>query len=228
MIEPILPESFIDFLPPSDPSHGAEAGTDKPPIALVIPSTRLSLDLANRLVRERVLLAVTGGSTSGITPSAILVQAGVGERPTLAIFCDQLVSAQEATILLRTDTGDFHISPFELILNQRYGYHLVIWGPDGYSTTIGYCSDSAHILQQIFNHLTECNTLGDQWLGRGDQALRTPAIRTYNARRKVRMFKSSLVAHYPADRCDAELDALLERIDSMELSLIRRLEQLAC
>lgn len=228
MIEPIQPESFINFIPPSDPSHGAEPCIDSSPVALVIPSTRLALDLANRLVKERELLVVTGGSSSGISPSAILAQVGAGERPTLAIFCDQLVSAHEATILLRTDTGDFHVSPFELILNQRYGYHLVIWGADGYSTTDGYCSDRTHILHQIFNHLTECNTLGDQWLRRDDQALRMPAIRAYNARRKVRMFKSSLVSHYPADRFDAELDALLDRVDSMESSLIRRLEKLTC
>ena len=202
------------------------AGTSA--IALVLPSTRAVMVRSRQLADAgRIRIACNEGSL-GLSASDVLRQAQSGQRPTLVILSDQLVSAHEATLLIRTAHGDIYVSPLEMILNQRYGYALAFWGTQGYSTIDAHSTDSSVILHRIIDHLHQCSSLGEQWLLRGEQSLRTPVIRTYNARRKIRMFRSALLAQYQPNSVDSELDALMEAVDTLEGELADRLGRLAC
>ncbi|MBH1431503.1 hypothetical protein I5U42_09380 [Stenotrophomonas maltophilia] len=218
------PEAFERKLPADTGSN--HAGTGAP--ALALPSTRAVLARSRQLADAGRIRVVCNDTSLGLSASSMLRLVQSGQRPALVILSDQLVFAHEATLLIRTSREDIYVSPLELILNQRHGYALSIWGMQGYSTIDAHSTDSSEILHGIIDHLHQCSSLGDQWLLREQQSLRRPAIRTYNARRKIRMFRSALLAQYQPDSIDAELDALMEAIDTLEGDVVDRQERLAC
>lgn len=221
-----VPEDFEQFL-----FGRSGTGPDRLPasaIALVLPSTRAVLARCSQIADNGCIRIACSNGELGDSAGDVLRLAQSGQRPNLLILSDQLVSSHEATLLIRTESGDFYVSPLEMILNQRYGYQLKFWGTHGYSTIDAYSVDSAEIMKSSIEYLHQCSRLGEQWLLRGEQPLRTPFIRTYNARRKIRMFRSALLALYQPERIDSELDVLMDQLDNIEGELADRLGRLAC
>lgn len=100
------------------------------------------------------------------------------------------------------------MSPLEFIMNQRYGYRIVLWHPSAFLVVTPGCSDETIIFRNLLEHLQSCSKLGNQWLARKQQSSRAPAMRLYNARRKARLFRSAV------------LDAYLDRLEDTDLKKV--------
>lgn len=222
------PEVFVHwhFSQPHIENSQLAAGSEA--TALILPSTHAVFTLTNELADAGRAIVVTTRTAPGFSIGRTLSLVNSGERPAIIIFSDQLVSPDEATLLLRTNDGDLHVSPFELILNQRYGYSLKFWSRDGLSKVERHCSTQSTILHELVNYLGLCHKLGSQWLMRDDHLLRSPIMRTYNARKKTRALRSALISHYKVGIHDAELETLIDRTNTADNALIVRLENLSC
>ena len=212
----VLPESIAHH--PLFCSRAADmtpVGSD--PTAFVLPTTPETVRLAE-CSKASGYLSLVGAMAlpaAGINAGDLLPRLASGDRPGVFIFADQLVGAVEATVLLRTEYGDFFVSPLEFIMNQRYGYRIVLWHPSAFLEVSPGCSDEASIYRRLLEHLESCNKLGDLWLARKQQSSRTPAIRLYNARRKARLFRSAVLDAYLERLEDADLKKVLGRVEML-------------
>ena len=132
------------------------------------------------------------------------------------MFSDQILSSADASILVRTDGADTFYSPFEAILNIKYGYRLAIWTKSGYAVVEPHAQDLSCVFEKLVLHFQSCDQYGPEWDMRDMQNLRTPGMRSYHALRKLRHFKSAVVSAYRNDPGDAAALDLLAKVSTLE------------
>jgi len=185
------------------------------PAAFILPTTPETVSFVGRnpAIGCPSIVGALKLPESGITAGELLSFLPHSNCPNVLIFSDQLVNPVDATVMLRTHSGNFFVSPIELILNQRHGYRIVSWHASAFMEIEPACSDSSRIYRNVIEHLKSCDALGDQWLARTHQFIRTPAARVHNAKRKLRLFHSAVLDAYLEDLDDEALKKAVERIE---------------
>ncbi|HST44688.1 MAG TPA: hypothetical protein VLK29_05620 [Luteimonas sp.] len=199
-------------------------GTPDPPVALLVPTTSDNLAEAARLRDAGSILLVADAAHPGATgPSDILLRlaSAPGSRPDLVVFSDQILSAADANVLVHGDRIDAFVSPFEAVLNLKYGYCLGVWAPGGYRR-IAPGTATPVVLAAVARHLLECDTLGDAWLVRHLQRLRSPARRRADARRKLRFFRSAISNVFRMSPDDPEARQMRDTVAALEHDIATR------
>lgn len=188
------------------------------PVAFVLPTTRAVLKAANRFSANNEATVVSGTASAHHTaPAKLLKELSVGSpRSTLLILADQIVSPADACILVKTDEREVYFSPFEFIINTRYSYRLVIWGYDKDTVIDPNRAAIEEVLAPLADYLRSCYRLGDDWLQRDEQYNREPRVRRYNAKRKLRLFRSSVVNAFQAEPTNPVVAGLLAKVADME------------
>ena len=138
------------------------------------------------------------------------------ERPAIAVFSDQIVDQANTPILVKSEYGEHYISPIELILNSTYGYNLVCWISDGFLSCPAGVATLESTARMVVSHLNAAVSLGGDWEMAGFQQFRSAEARRYNAHRKLRFFRSSVMSTFMHASASPEARKLLEQADHME------------
>ena len=187
--------------------------------ACIVPTTAAVLDLAKRYYADAALaIACPRFSDGKATLKSLLsrVAAAQDVPQTIVVFSDQLVDPTEATLLVHDDSGDGFFSPLESILNIKYGYDLEIWTAEGPAMIPARTGTLESILTRMLGYIRSCDALGQQWTMREHQGMRTPAFRAYQARRKLRFFRSSVFHAYMEEPTHPEIARLLAHAETLE------------
>lgn len=198
----------------------------KSPVAIVLPTTHATLKLAKMLHKRGEATPIRGDveiQPFGIQVDHLLADLSNGCSPNLLIFSDQLVSASDATILIRTATTSTFVSPLELILNRKYGYELQLWRSTGLHAVAAQIDDPESIYRHLLTYLSACSLLGDIWLARRLQVQRLPEMRLYIAKRKARMFRSAIFDLYLRNASQEDLKRMIGLADLLDDQIERSL-----
>lgn len=198
-------------------------GTQTTGLAKILPSTRDWLVFARNVKGQLAgATALVGRSAEGgmLRPQGLLRAVASGSRPHLIfIFADQLTTSHDATVLVRSDEGDYYVCPLEYILHTTYGYVLSYWGATGERLVDARSKGPADVIAPIAAYLNECDALGEEWLVRSFQHERSPESRREGALRKLRYFKSVIADAYRNDPINADAASLMSRATSLEMRL---------
>jgi len=134
---------------------------------------------------------------------------------SIIIRTDQLHHPGDATVLILLEDCSLYLSPIEFILNDKYGYSLVIWTASGLSK-LPPKSSFKDIGFHIAKHLQDCSLLKAAWLERDRQALRMPEYRCKARRRQLRFLQSSVANAYMAVPSSPLILPLLNQITEIE------------
>lgn len=189
-----------------------------PPVAVIAPSTESEIEEAFRL-QEAGLVRIVGGlaTLDLLRPvDAIDRLKASMERTAFIVFSDQILAPADASVLVRTGALDAYFSPFEAILNAKYGYRLAVWNPHRYRTVEPCTHDLRAVFGELAAYLQSCRALGDLWKVRNLQKLRSPAERTTGAMRKLRFFRSAVINAYRHDPGDPVALSLLQGADCLQ------------
>ncbi len=156
-----------------------------------------------------------------MTPADMLTQLSdiPDQRLPIVVFSDQILNPADASILVRTDESDRFYSPFEAILNIKYGYRLAIWTMSGYVALEPHAPDLINVFEKLILHFKSCESCGSGWDVRQMQSMRLPNVRNYNALRKLRFFRSAVINAYRDDAQDASVHDLLNQVSALELQV---------
>jgi hypothetical protein len=169
----------------------------------VLPTTRQNLaDVSQvRGVPRPVLIGDPAVMPEAITPAAYLARlhsdySNSSGTARLAIaFTDQLVSAQDASILIER-MGQIEFMPvLEVLARCRYAVNVHIW--KGVEASHLATLNPHDVLREIAAYFDACAKLGDAWLMRDRQAMRLPAPRVDQARRRLRLYQSTIYNSSP-------------------------------
>lgn len=210
-----LPEGLLDLV------RTRPDWLDGAPVAIVVPTTPRTVGLATRMRAVQGFALVGDGSLApSRAPAQILRQLrdGVG-RPDLVVFTDQIVGAADASILVRSTSGDRYFSPLELILCAEYGYALAVWTGAGDRRIAPGTQDITIVMSALASHLDSADALGAAWLARSMQEGRTPRGRRIFAQRKLRFFKAAVINAYRDAPDDPAAEKMMERIDALEATI---------
>lgn len=207
------PEGFIDT-----PEFHALHAT---PVAFVIPTTAAARNATGfGTAAERV--ATVGDPHLGPmhSPTSLLDSLRrLPSRPALVVFTDQIVDQANTSILVKTEQGDRFISPLELILSSNYGYTIVFWTPAGFIRCPAGTLQMDTFARLIVEHLDGANALGSAWEAAGLQHFRSMEARRFNARRKLRFFRSSVINTFKHTPASGEAKRLIDRADALEQTI---------
>ena len=182
-------------------------------IGLVLPSTP---DVIRRTLSPGQGWLTVGRHPGSSSPASVLRQIASNEAPrSVVIFTDQLHRPADATILAVLEDRKIYLSALEFILCDRYGYTLGVWT----SLEMVWLSPGASVTDvssAIANHLRDCAKLGDAWLERDKQIIRTAEHRNTSAKRQLRFFHSSTANAYMDDPSNPLAKDLLDRIATLE------------
>lgn len=185
---------------------------------IILPTTQHTIAWANSALQDRLCEDVVVASLipNAVNPSTILDSLALGsDRPRyIVVFTDQLTSAIESPILVRSNNGSQYYSGLESVLHLRYRYPLYIW-PHALDRVTVPSVDLGEVIQQLTIYFDACNTLGNLWLQREAQKERSLTQRVMHARRELRYLKSILLHNYRHRRADIVALELLSRIDSV-------------
>ena len=188
-------------------------------IALVLPSTRAVVRHASALGPSWL----TVGCQAGMSNAASTLRriASGAETPSVLILTDQLYHPADTNILAVLEGRAIFLSPLEFILADKYGYALgvwtspgMVWSPPGASV--------GDVCELIATHLRDCSQLGQDWLERERQAIRTIGHRFLSAKRQLRLLRSSTANAYMDDPSNPVAQALVDRIATLEVALQRQ------
>jgi len=157
---------------------------------------------------------------SGVSKATeVLRRVGEQDVDWIIVRTDQLYQPTEATVLIQLRDRSLFLSPVEFILNDKYGYPLVIWTAAGL-VTLPPESPFKDIGLQLVQHLQDCSLLGASWLERDHQALRTPEHRGKARNRQLRFLRSSVANAYRDAPTSPLAFPLLDRITGIEASQV--------
>lgn len=198
-----------------DPREGA-------PFAVVLPTTAQTIQLARRLQARHGYLVV-GGRLPGpsLSPAQLLqeVRQGQDRRPPVLVFTDQIVGAADASILVRSVSGDRYFSPLEFILGAKYGYTLIVWTRTQDRLVPPGHEDIAAVMSALACHLDSAAALDELWLAESVQELRTPLGRRILAQRKLRFFKAAVINAYRDAPEDLGAERMIRKVEVLETSV---------
>lgn len=200
----------------------SRASANSQQTAYIVPTTTTLLALAKRLEASASASVVAPRSGEGkSTPTSLLSRVAVPRNAPKAVivFSDQLLDPADATLFVRHDSGDGFFSPLEAILNIKYGYELDVWTGEGSAVIPGHAGTLESVLTCMVAHVRSCEVLGDLWRMRALQGMRTPAFRVYQAQRKLRFFRSSILNAYREDPSHPDLARLLVDAERLERSM---------
>lgn len=192
-------------------------------LAKILPTTRDWLAFARNVQGQLPgATAVVGQSDEDgmLRPQGLLRALASGSRPHLiVIFADQLTTSNDATVLIRSDHGDYYVCPLEYILNTTYGYVLSYWGANGERLVGERSGDPIDVLAPLAAYLNECHALGQEWLARSVQLERSPEFRRDEALRKLRYFRSAIADAFRNDPINADAASFMSRALNLEQKL---------
>ena len=198
-----------------DPSEGS-------PFAVVLPTTAQTIQLAGRLQARHGFLVV-GGRLPGhsLSPVQLLqeVRQGQDRRPPVLVFTDQIVGAADASILVRSVSGDRYFSPLEFILCAEYGYTLIVWTRTQDRLLPPGQGDVAAVMSALACHLDSAAVLDEPWLAESMQELRTPLGRRILAQRKLRFFKAAVFNAYRDAPEDPGAERMMRKVEALEATI---------
>jgi hypothetical protein len=206
-------------------AHGQSrqtTGGDIPSVAFILPSTKESIAAASHLRDKGKTYLVGGIRLPGlITPADMLKQLSdiPDQRFPIVVFSDQILSPADASILVRTDEFDKFYSPFEAILNIKYGYRLAIWTMSGYAVVEPHAPDLIDVFEKLILHFKSCDSCGSSWDMKQMQSMRLPNVRNHNALRKLRFFRSAVINAYQDKPEDLAALDLLKQVSALELQV---------
>jgi hypothetical protein len=198
------------------------SGGDIPSVAFILPSTKESIAAASHMRDKEKAYLVGGMRLPGLmTPADMLTQLSdiPDQRLPIIVFSDQILSPADASILVRTDELDKFYSPFEAILNIKYGYRLAIWTMSGYAVVEPHAPDLIKVFEKLILYFKSCEGYGSSWDMRQMQSIRLPNVRNYNALRKLRFFRSAVINAYRDDPEDVAVLDLLNQVSVLELQV---------
>lgn len=188
-------------------------------VAFILPSTKAALQAAMRLQERGQAMLVGGLERNGLlAPVDMLARLATAptQRPMLMVFSDQILSSADASILVRTDEGERYYSPFEAILNIKYGYRLAVWTASNYVVVEPHAPDLSIVFDKLVLHLRHCEQHLPDWDVKELQSMRTTAMRNYNAKRKLRFLRSAIINAYRDTPTNEVALALLRSVGAME------------
>lgn len=198
------------------------AAQNPTPTAFLIPSTRAAIYRVELLVRRYPQLHIVGSQFPGACPPAALLAKVRGGEPgnaTIAIFSDQLLGPEVASIPSGADGCEEYFSGLEMVLHAKYGYTLKTLLGSEIETLVpsGQTEAAFALLKRYF----ESNQhLGDAWLVRDRQSERTLAGRLAEAKMRARFFQSAVYYMY-ADRSLDDLGRFaMQQIKDVSLRLV--------
>lgn len=187
-------------------------------VALVLPSTRaIGGRVLSRQGSWSVIGRPGGAGVQGAVDALRHLWTTREPRPVI-IHTDQLYQPADATVLALLEDRSIFISPVECILNDRYGYRLLVWTASGLRM-LPPGSPMKDIGSLVVRHLRDCSLLGAAWLEREHQVQRTIAHRREAGRRQLRFLRSSLADAYREEPGNPMIDALARRIGEIGRAL---------
>lgn len=187
-------------------------------VALVLPTTRA---IGERHLARQGSWSVIGrsGGAGGQGAVEVLRHLSMAREPgPVIIHTDQLYQPADATILALLEDRSIFLSPVECILNDRYGYRLLVWTASGLRT-LPSGSPMKDIVSLVVRHLHDCSMLGAAWLERDQQVQRTMMHRREAGKRQLRFLRSSVADAYREEPGNPMVDALARRIDDIRRAL---------
>jgi hypothetical protein len=183
-------------------------------VALVLPTTRqLNEDGRQPQDAWSVIGRPDRGGTKGATE--VFSRLSSGQTPTpIIVHTDQLYRPADATILAVLENRKVYLSPVECILNDKYGYRLLVWTASGLRA-LAAKSPWTDIGSLTIEHLRDCSLLGKRWLERDQQVQRTVEHRLKSGKRQLRYLHSSVANAYMTDPANPTINALVKRIDDL-------------
>lgn len=169
--------------------------------AFLIPSTRAAIYRVGLLARRYPQLHIVGSEVPGASPPASLlarVRAGESGYATIAIFSDQLLGPEVASIATGQEGSEEYFSGLEIVLHAKYGYALKAMSGDEIESLLPP-GDAEAALALLKRYFENSEHLGDAWLLRDRQSERTRAGRLAEAKMRARFFQSAVYCLY-ADR----------------------------
>lgn len=171
--------------------HGSRDGL------FVLPSTSRSLADTRRVLSTSPVLFIGDPTVipGAITPAAYVARlhtpcSASSGAPFAIAFTDQLVSANDAPILI-TRNGQLTFMPvLEVLAQCQYKVNVHIWNGEEVARLTAQCAGD--VLREVAAYFDACSRLGSAWLMRDRQALRLPAVRIDQARRRLRLYQSAI------------------------------------
>ncbi|MGO4550321.1 hypothetical protein AB4059_04360 [Lysobacter sp. 2RAF19] len=131
----------------------------------------------------------------------------------IVVFSDQLTSAIDAPVRVVMGADDTFLPALEIRLAQDFDYEIWAWSADGF---VRIDQEACSILGALLALHAACEGRSKDWLARDAQFERQPSHRSIDARQRVRLLQSALMAAAAEGRI---------RIDAYR-AVLARLEQL--
>lgn len=208
---------MVACLPQSIVSTPEFALRNENKLVFVLPTTADVLRILSETLHDSRY--VVGGQEYGSyqTPAELL--AGLKDsqhQPYVVVLTDQLVAQSDTPVLVKSESGNIYVSLLEFVLNVSYGYTVVVWTRQGFlKYPPGMLSIEASS-KIILEHLESAEKLGEAWQMAGQQTFRCEDVRRFNAKRKLRLFKSSVINTYRHMPAAAGVKSLFARIKAMD------------
>lgn len=212
----IVPQSFTDTQAFRNMQVAVGRLTTRP--VFVLPSTPSVLERVRPITADEHSCVVVGSAlVGGMKPVDLLRRLKeTDEHPPIVVFTDQILDQADTSLLVRTDRGDRYLSPLEAVLNASYGYDIVVWTASGFETVPAGSDDLAGLAKHLLTHLDDAQRLGPDWQAGPLQMHRLPETRRYNAKRKIRFFRSAIINAFRDVPRAAEAIELLAKADELD------------
>lgn len=191
----------------------------------VLPTTRQTLADAKKLV-DLFGCIVIGDPTvlsEAIGPAKYLSwlldhdAIATDAKPFAIAFTDQLVSAYHASILVQQSNQIEFMPGLEVLVSCRYATPVHVWNGDRATKLVA--QHPLTVLREVAAYFTACAALGDVWLMHDRQLMRLPLQRVDQARRRLRLYQSTLFNSSPDAPLSLHVLQIVRRLDEMRTSL---------
>lgn len=191
----------------------------------VLPTTRQTLADAKKLgdVFGCIVIGDPTVLSEAIRPAKYLSwlrdhdPIATDSMPFAIAFTDQLVSAYDASILVQQSNQLEFMPGLEVLVNCLYARPVHVW--DGDRATKLVAHHPLTVLREVAAYFTACATLGDAWLMRDRQLMRLPLQRVDQARRRLRLYQSTLFNVSPDAPLPLNVLQIVRRLEEMRTSL---------
>lgn len=108
------------------------------------------------------------------------------------IFTDQFVSAEHAPLLVQENGKELFFPVLEVLAVERHGFSVACWSGNSFSfhAPSPLLNPREGVLRALLEYYEACNLLGDAWLARNRQYLRSAKGRIEEARERIRIYQS--------------------------------------
>lgn len=160
---------------------------------LVVPSTAATRESVKVWVDARPGLIVIA-PLWGWSMDPFLALLAENEPPARVVaFSDQLVSAMDAPLRVHYRGAEAYLPSIELLATTRFGYTLRAW--IGGALAAPADASPRGVLRLLMAYRDACDGLGSRWLARPLQTQGTADHRRADARRRIRLLQSALMAN---------------------------------